>query len=87
MQLSWGEQMKLIRCTVAYSQRKWAKYLEVSNRTVSAWETGNSLPVARKHAEIISKLEKINVSEKVIETLRTSFAAEKLKMSPGDFIV
>ena len=53
MQLSWGEQMKLIRCTMAYGQREWAKYLEVSNRTVSAWETGTSLPTAKKHAEII----------------------------------
>ena len=87
MQLSWGEQMKLIRCTMAYGQREWAKYLEVSNRTVSAWETGTSLPTAKKHAEIIKKLGKIEVSEKVIETLRTSFAAEKLNMSPCDFIV
>lgn len=87
LSLSWGEQMKLIRCTVAYSQREWAKYLEVSNRTISAWETGNSLPTAKKHADIINRLKMLEISDGIIESLRSSYAAEKLKISPGDYIV
>ena len=86
MQLSWSEQFKLARYQLNYSQKEMANILGVSKRTVIGWENKRNMPRPKSHAQIIKILKEHGMSEKMTEQIISSYAMEKLKLSPEDYI-